>query len=109
MSDEIFKKLKDFVEKQQSWEKYDFPLERTTKVELDLGITGEDAMEFIIAYGEQFNVDVSRFMAADYFDAEGHSLFSLGNQRNKKILTLGDLEKGISAGRLDEKIINLPM
>ena len=45
-----------------------------TKIEEDLGIYGDDAMELIIAFGKAFTVDVSKFMAADYFSAEGDIL-----------------------------------
>jgi acyl carrier protein len=69
MNDDIFRKLEQFV-KEQRWE-YEFPLTRNTAVEKDLSITGDDAVEFLLAYGKKFDVDVSNFMAADYFDGEG--------------------------------------
>jgi hypothetical protein len=111
MEENIFIKIEDFVTRER-WE-YDFPLLRSTQLEKDLRITGDDAIEFIIAYGKKFDVDVSNFMAADYFEGEGidflKELFVLiGLSRNnaKKNLTLGDLEKGIITGKLDEETIN---
>jgi hypothetical protein len=111
MNDEVLEKLKQFVVEQR-WE-YDFPLTRATLVETELKITGDDAVEFLIAYGKCFNVDVSHFMAADYFDGEGDVILPAiiraitGKKKPlKKNLTLGHLEKGILAGRLDEEVIN---
>jgi hypothetical protein len=37
----------------------------------DLGIYGDDATDLLISYGKRFNVDVSKFMAADYFKGKG--------------------------------------
>ena len=111
MSDNIFEELKQFIEN-QLW-KFDFPLKKATKIENDMGITGTDAIDFIIAYGKHFNVDVSKFMAADYFGPEGGLylpfkipfLKFLLRTYKTKILTLGDLEKGIIAGKLDDTVI----
>jgi acyl carrier protein len=109
--EEIFERLKKFVIKQR-WE-YDFPLTKDTTVEEELKITGDDAVDFLIAYGKNFNVDVSHFMAADYFDGEGDVILPAiirimtGKKKPfKKTLTLGHLEKGIMAGKLDEEVIN---
>lgn len=110
MEDVLFEKIKMFVEKQR-W-KYDFPLTKETRLEEDLNIYGDDSVDFLIAFGTEFNVDVSKFMAADYFSGEGWDLgdiirFITGRKKpEKKILTLGHLEKAIKAGRLDEEIIN---
>ena len=111
MSDEIFNKLKAFVIKQAAVE--DEEVTKDAQIEDDLGVTGDDAVDFLIAYGTTFNVDVTKFMAADYFGGERNVLLSeLGrwltgsSKRTRKTLTVGHLEKGIIAGRLDEEIIN---
>lgn len=110
-NNEVFEKLNQFVTEQR-WE-YDFPLTKDTTVKEELKITGDDAVDFLIAYGKKFNVDVSHFMAADYFDGEGDVILpaiirSITGKKKplKKILTLGHLEKGIIAGKLDEEVIN---
>lgn len=93
MEDVLFEKIKMFVEKQR-W-KYDFPLTKETRLEEDLNIYGDDSVDFLIAFGTEFNVDVSKFMAADYFSGEGWDLgdiirFITGRKKpEKKILTLG--------------------
>src|SRR5688572_14125648 len=111
MSDEIFDRLKKFIVEER-WE-YDFPLTRETAIEKDLRITGDDSDEFLIAFGKEFNVDVSQFPIGDYFGDEGDPIlpaiirFLTGKKkRQTKTLTIGHLEKAVKAGRLDEEVIN---
>src|SRR6188474_1295212 len=111
MDNETFNKLKDFVVAKCGVANEE--VTRDAKLENDLGITGDDAVELLIAYGKKFNVDVSRFMAAEYFEGEGDPIlpaiirFLTGKKKkHTKILTIGHLEKGIYAGRLDEEVIN---
>lgn len=109
MTNEIFDKLRYFVIKEAVVE--DKEVTREATIEDDLGITGDDAVDFIIAYSNAFNVDVSKFMAADYFDGEGDILLPaiikiFTGKKENKVLTVGHLEKGILAGRLDEEVIN---
>lgn len=54
-------------------------LKECTEIEYDLHITGDDAVEFILSFGKKFNVDVSKFQLADYFEAEGRLIPLLGN------------------------------
>jgi hypothetical protein len=110
MNNDIFEQICCFVEEQR-W-KYPFALDRTTKVEKDLGITGDEAVEFILAFSKKFNVDTSNFMAAEYFESEGDSLlpsiirFFTGQKKAKnKELILGDLERAVIVGKLDDTII----
>ena len=97
---EISPALYSFIEK----ERWDYPFRLTSNIEVqkDLKITGDDAVEFIIAFGKEFNVDVSQFKAADYFADEGVNLISWicnllkeNTQVEQKVLTLGDLDKAI--------------
>lgn len=103
--------LKDFIIEQIGVDSDE--VTDTALIEDDLGVYGDDAIDFIISYGKRFNVDVSKFMAADYFSAEGDTvlpllirLFTGKPEPKRKGLTVGHLEKGIIAGRLDEEIIN---
>ena len=66
---QIFEELKNFVIKQSCVD--DEVITDKTEIEDDLVVSGADGVEFIVAYGREFNVDVSRFMAADYFSPEG--------------------------------------
>ncbi len=67
----------------------------------DVGLTGTDAVEFMLAYGTHFHVDVTSFNSAEYFDDEG-VLFSWSA---RKVLTIADLVLGIEASKLDDTII----
>ena len=72
MGDEIFKKIIDFVSDKAGVDPN--RIERTTRLELDLGVYGDDAEELIIGYSKRFNVDVSQFMLSDYFNGESDPL-----------------------------------
>ncbi len=114
IDDRIFEEIKKFVEDQGRG--YGTSLTRETKIETELGVAGDDSVEFIIDYGKHFNVDVTNFMCGDYFSDEGGYLLirailssffkNYKYETGKKQLTLGDLEKGVIAGKLDEEVIN---
>jgi acyl carrier protein len=111
MNQELFNKVKEFAVNQAAVEENE--VTESASIEDDLGVYGDDAVEFIIAFGKKFNVDVSKFMAAEYFSAEGDVIlpaiirFLTGKKQPKrKNLTIGHLEKAIVAGRLDEEVIN---
>lgn len=87
--------------------------ERDTSIELDLKIKGDDADEFLIAFSKEFSVDVSKFKIGNYFGDEGDpilpAIIRASTDRKKlqrKVLTIGHLEKAVIAGRLDEEVIN---
>jgi acyl carrier protein len=104
MENEIFETLSDFVIKQSCVD--DEPITRDTELKDDLGVDGDDGVEFIIEFGRVFNVDVSNFLAAQYFHPEGGGLFfGLDPGVDVKKITVGHLEKAIFAGRLDEQIM----
>ena len=67
MRSENLNLLKLFVDKQGFL--YVEELKETTLLECDLRITGDDAVEFILAFGQEFNVDVSKFKLDEYFEA----------------------------------------
>ncbi len=69
MDSVIFNNIKKFTTEQAGVME-----ERVTEnasLEDDLGIYGDDAVEYLVAFGKKFKVDVSGFMAADYFSGEG--------------------------------------
>ena len=111
MQKESFNNITQLVEKYMG--KYKFELNRNTSLEKDIGLTGDDAVEFMLEYSKNFKVDLSLFEISKYFYPEGDAFLSdLVNSITKKKgkkqgeLTLGDLEKGVIAGRLDENVIN---
>lgn len=110
MKDELFEQIKHFVVEFSCIRNVD--LDRSTSLEKEIGLTGDDAIEFILAFGKEFNVDVSHFMAEEYFEPEGDKIlpaiirFFTGKKKVKnKELFLGDLERAVNAGKLDETII----
>jgi len=110
MSRADFDKLKEFIVEQVGVEEN--AVTPYARLYDDLGVYGDDATELLIEYGKRFNVDVSKFMAADYFKGEGIDmigglirLFSGKQSTGLKTLTVNDLEKGMVAGRLDEEVI----
>ena len=111
MGSEILNALKRFTVKQSGVKEEEVTEEAS--LEKDLGIYGDDAMEFIEAFSKAFNVDISRFMAAEYFSPEGDVIlptiirFLTGKKKTKlKDLIIKHLEKAVITGRLDEEVIN---
>jgi hypothetical protein len=78
-----------------------------TRLQDDLGVYGDDATNLLLAYAQTFHVDVSHFRAADYFDGEGVDVLAWFRpvKPRRKQLTVGHLQHGINALRLDEAII----
>ena len=83
---------------------YNKPINRETIIEDDLGVTGDDAEQLIIAFGKRFGVDIRNFEFSKYFYDEP-GIFNYQN-RIVKPFKVGYLEKAILAGRLDEEVIN---
>jgi acyl carrier protein len=113
MNQNTFKRIEKFIEVQRG--KPNFLLDENTRLYEDLKIYGDDATIFFIEFGKEFNVDVSQFMAADYFKGEEFDIIDLlintfrPNKPYKKFLkvfTIKQLGKAITAGRLDEELIN---
>jgi acyl carrier protein len=117
MNDEIFDRVKKFV-LESGWG-YKLPslkereINNETRVKEDLKINGDDADAFLIAFGKEFDVEVSKFKIDEYFDDEGEPILPAiirmltGKEKRKtKELTIGHLEKAVKAGRLDEEVIN---
>jgi hypothetical protein len=111
MDKNLYDNLVNFVIRQSVVN--DEEITEKTRIVDDLGVNGDDGPEFMIAYGKEFSVDVSRFMAAEYFDGEGDIILPAiirmiagKEKRQRKILTVDHLSKGLVWGRLDEEIIN---
>jgi acyl carrier protein len=109
MGHDMVNQIIEFIEENQGRDRKTITID--TRLEKDLGITGDDATEFLIAFGKKFNVDVSNFMAADYFGDEGFDIIAwilnfFPGGKERKSLTVAHLEKAVIAGRLDETVIN---
>ena len=111
MEDEISNRVKKFVIKQAAVNEDE--VTNDASLENDLGVYGDDAVEFIIAFGKEFNVNVSKFMADDYFKGAGigiwdciREMFNKENKKQRKDLKINHLVKAVVAWRLDEEVIN---
>ncbi len=81
-------------------------ISKETEVEKDLGVTGDDAIDFIEDYSSIFNVDVSNFDFNKYFHSEGIDFKWFLGRSNKdpykrEKLTLEDLANAIDKGKLE--------
>ncbi len=86
---------------------HDMLITRETLIEGDLGVSGLDAEELIIEFSKKYKVDVSNFRLRNYFYDEPSILDVIGiTTRKVQPFTVGNLEKAIIAGRLDEEVIN---
>lgn len=88
-------------------------IHEATGLQNDLNLYGDDAIDFILKFGKKFKVDVSEFLAADYFRGEGidllggvMQLFKKQNEKPIKILRVSHLLKAIEVGKLNEDVIN---
>ena len=91
-------------------------LNRETKLEDDLGITGDDAVDFFDKFSKEFNVDLSALDLQRYFESEGVGLinFSWLFGKRKKVkrslheITIADLERAIEFGKWIDPIEQKP-
>src|SRR5688572_5792556 len=110
MNDQIFETIKEFTIR-VSYVR-DFPLTRGTEIQRDLGIYGDDAVEFFEKFSKEFNVSISGFEIGNYFKAEGDPTLNVvigffKKKKKEKVykqITLGDLEKAVIAGKLDASV-----
>ena len=101
MKEKVFSDLVDFIHKQTG--SYDVPITKETSLENDLGITGDDGEDLIIAFGRKYNVNITNFYFTKYFYPEPQIL---STPKEIKMLRVGHLLRAIEAGRLDDEIIN---
>jgi acyl carrier protein len=105
MNENLFEEIQAFIVEKIGVDEVEVTQEAL--LQDDLGVYGDDAVDLIVAFSKKFKLDVSNFIAADYFKPEGLDIlgfFSKGIPR--KNLTVGHLEKAVIAGRLDEEVIN---
>jgi hypothetical protein len=82
----------------------------STRIQEDLGCTGDDAVELMHAFSEKFNVDLCEFNPNEYFDSESFdpigyllSLFRKGQKVRSNSITLQDLEDAAKLGKWTRK------
>jgi len=79
----------------------------SAEIDKDLGITGDDAVELIDNFSNEFNVDISGFEFDKYFQEEGSwffgwlsDFFNKGERLPRIGLTINDLAEAVSTGKL---------
>lgn len=109
MNDEILNQLISMIEEKVGKRK---PITRETCLEKDQGMTGDDAVEFLLDYSKRYNVDLTGLDIRKYFTPEGDTIFPMiirmftGKKEPKeKELTVGDLVNGITAKKLNDEMI----
>lgn len=74
------------------------------RLEEDLGIYGDDAVEFLLAIGDAYKLDLSEFEITLYFTQEGGNfldlLFFRKEKKQRLSPTLGELKEAIRTGKL---------
>lgn len=81
-------------------------LTRQTELVNDLGLTGDDAFEFMEKYATKFDIDKGDYEWSNYFDPEGLWLLpSFRKKQVKKPITLGMLELAARMGTWDSKTL----
>ena len=76
----------------------------STRIGRDLGVDGDDGLEFIVRFGEMFSVNLAAFKPPDYFGPEGFSPLRLLSPRwwrergKHKDITVQDLLDAARAG-----------
>lgn len=83
---------------------YKLPITGESLLENDLGITGEDASELIVAFSKKYKVNIDNFIFSKYFNEEPNAFTAPSSDISP--LTVSDLEKAIRAGSLDESTIH---
>jgi hypothetical protein len=101
--------LIEFVQKQSCLN--NFPITSETDIIEDLGMDGDEGIDFMILYGKTFNVNLTEMFVHKYFAAEGGQFMAgmlekIGIKKSKrKSLTVGDLQMGIEVGYLNDNMI----
>lgn len=101
---DTFERLNKFIISERG--KYRKPFSEKTTLEKDLGITGDDADDFMDAFFLEFNINYESFELGKYFHSEGLDLFFVGTMIRKLTgakrlnnpiydITLGDLMRSI--------------
>jgi hypothetical protein len=72
MEDQLLRSIVVLIEAQMGT--YKMPITRDTCLEKDLGIIGDDAVELLLAYSQEFDVDVSKLNLGKYFTPEGDTI-----------------------------------
>lgn len=107
---DVWNELVDFIRNYTSISP-EFSISRHTTIVADIGLDGDDADEFMVAYSKRFRVDAGDFRFPDYFGPEGFDLIGavmdvIRRKPPLKPLTIGMLELAAKMGRWDTKTLD---
>jgi acyl carrier protein len=82
-------------------------LSKDTRLEDDLGITGDDAVELFDKFSKEFHIDISDLDLRKYFESEGVGLINFSRIFGKQIkvkrslheITISDLVNTLKIGK----------
>lgn len=77
---------------------YTMPVTRDTRVEDDLGVTGDEAADLIRAFSKRFCINISQFPFSDFFHDEPNG-FNF-KTRQVESFTIAHLEQALLSGTL---------
>ncbi|RVU00584.1 DUF1493 family protein [Mucilaginibacter limnophilus] len=82
-------------------------------LETDLRIYGDDTIDLLIIYSEQYNIDMSAFKGEEYIASEGDTLlpaikkfFNGEKQVSRKDIKVADLVNGVITGVFNPSTLN---
>ena len=87
------KKIADFIFSQK--EKNYFELEEYHSLQEDLGLEGNDMIEFLLSFGKKFDVDISEFDLNQYLQSEEQC-----SRMSCQEITIGTLVEALETGFL---------
>ncbi|WP_409998028.1 MULTISPECIES: DUF1493 family protein [unclassified Bradyrhizobium] len=97
---DVYNRILSFVVRETNTRR---SLTEQTDIARDLGVDGDDAVEFLQRFQSEFGVDMSGFRFDQYFGGEGFSLIGflrgLSSAARKKPLTIKMLCDVVARGR----------
>jgi hypothetical protein len=107
---ELFEKVCFFIKNSGFW--CGDILTSETSLENDLGITGDDAVDLLKRFSEQFEIDMRKLNVSKYFESEGGNMFDIMartffREKGKNLieLKLKHLELALTKGKLCDNMM----
>ena len=104
--DILFKEIKDFIIRER-WE-YNFEIKKSSSIQEDLKIYGDDASEFLTKFCKEFSVEPKNFNFDDYFAPEPGWTDFFRKKKKYKSFTVFDLIKAAEKAIYHKKTAPIP-
>ncbi|RYU81833.1 DUF1493 family protein [Hymenobacter persicinus] len=76
----------------------DLVITPATRIEEDLGVTGQDAVDLLLAIAARYHVDLRHLRWDKYFYSEPHLGNFLMGYRPRELFTVGDILQAVERG-----------